>query len=223
LQNTGKLDAAIDAYHQGLALDPKNDHSHYLLGTVLQARGKLDAAIDAYRQALALDPKNAFRHHRLGRALQARGQLDAAIDAYRQAIELDPNLAVAHNDLAWLLATCPDAKLRDPKRAIELANKAVRLTPKDGTTWNTLGAAHYRTGDWKAAIEALNKSDELLKGNEFSFNAFFLAMAHWRLGARAEAHTWYDRAVAWMEKNRPQDEELRRFRAEAVELLNIKK
>jgi hypothetical protein len=50
---------------------------------------------------------------------------------------------------------------------------------------------------------------------------FFLAMAHARMGDKQEARKWFDRAVAWMEKNRPGDDELRRFRAEAEELLLV--
>ena len=44
-------------------------------------------------------------------------------------------------------------------------------------------------------------------------------MAHARLGNGAEARRWYDRAVRWMEQYQPDDLELRRFRAEAEELL----
>ena len=82
--------------------------------------------------------------------------------------------------------------------------------------------AHYRVGECKDAIDALKKSDELLKGEMFSFNAFFLAMAHWQLDEKDEAHKWYDRAVEWMEKNKQQDEELKRFRDEAADLLGVK-
>jgi hypothetical protein len=53
-------------------------------------------------------------------------------------------------------------------------------------------------------------------------NAFFLAMAHWQLGHKTEARQWYDRAVQWMEKNKPKDDELRRFRAEAAKLFQAK-
>ena len=41
------------------------------------------------------------------------------------------------------------------------------------------------------------------------------------LGEKEEARQSYDQAVEWMEKNRPEDEELLRFRAEAAELLGI--
>jgi hypothetical protein len=46
-------------------------------------------------------------------------------------------------------------------------------------------------------------------------------MAHWQLGETEQARTWYDRAVQWMDKHQPQDEELRRFRTEAAELLGV--
>ena len=132
-----------------------------------------------------------------------------------------PKSALTYNNLAWLLATCPDVKFRDPARAVELANKAIELEPKQGMFWNTLGVAHYRAGEWMDAIDALKKSDELLKGNMFGFNASFLAMAHWQLGEHDEARKWYDQAVEWMEKNMPTNEELKRFRDEAAELLGV--
>ena len=46
-------------------------------------------------------------------------------------------------------------------------------------------------------------------------------MAHWQLGEKEAARKWYDQAVAWMDKNQPNNEELRRFRAEAAELLGV--
>ena len=46
-------------------------------------------------------------------------------------------------------------------------------------------------------------------------------MAHWQLGHKDEARTWYDKAVEWMDKNQPKNEELLRFRDEAAKLLGI--
>jgi serine/threonine protein kinase/WD40 repeat protein len=150
-------------------------------------------------------------------------QWDKAIGAYAQAIELEPKNADTLNHLAWLLATCPDGKSRDPGRAVELAARACQLTPHDGNAWNTLGVAQYRADDWKAAVVTLAKSTELLDGKQLSFNAFFLAMAHWQLGNKEEARRWHDQAVQWMDKNKPQDEELLRFRAEAAEMMSVEK
>ena len=66
----------------------------------------------------------------------------------------------------------------------------------------------------------MNKVKEL--GSKVdSIEWFLLAMAHWQLGDKADAHRWYDKAVARMEKDQPRSEELRRFRAEAAELMKI--
>jgi serine/threonine protein kinase/Flp pilus assembly protein TadD len=249
LKDAGRPSDAIEVYRKAGALWErlvgqfnKEDHrghlgyTHEELGHLLKETGKLDEAAQAYRKALAVWeklvaelPKLAeYRNHvtqcqfNLAILLAANGRPHEAEKAYRKLLELAPQHAAGHNNLAWLLATYPDVKIRDPKRAVELARRAAELTPKEGNHWNTLGVAYYRAGDWKAAVEALRKSDELLKSNELSFNAFFLAMAHWQLGEKDEARKWYDRAVVWMAKNQPKNEELIRFRVEAEALLGLK-
>jgi hypothetical protein len=82
--------------------------------------------------------------------------------------------------------------------------------------------AHYRDGNSAAAIEALTRSIELHKGSDAT-DFFFMAMAHWQRSEQAKARAWYDQAVSWMDKHNPRDEELKRFRAEATELLGLVK
>jgi len=225
--SSAKFPNAVPSYSALLA------DTYAVLARWLAAGGRQDEAERVLRQSLDILEKVASQPNKassralagcyinVARALLATNQSGEATKAYGKALELAPRSAPIHNHLAWLLATCPEPKFRDPKRAVELANKAVELEPKDGNHWNTLGVAQYRAGDWKAAIAALEKSNELLKGNDLSFNAFFLAMAHWQLGNKDEARKWYDQAVGWMAKNKPQDEELSRFRAEAETLLKI--
>ena len=126
----------------------------------------------------------------------------------------------ALNELAWFLATCPDSQLRDPARAVKLAKKAVGKRAEGGRVWNTLGVAHYRAGAREEAIDALSRSIELTSGGSPG-DWFFLAMADWQKGDKDKARSWYDKAAQWMEKNKSQDDELRRFRAEAATVLGI--
>jgi serine/threonine protein kinase len=159
----------------------------------------------------------------LGRHAEARKLHEETLALRTDKLHLDHRDTLqSMNALAWILANCPDRKLREPGRALELAKQAVERAPGKGDYWNTLGTAYYRVGDWKSAVEALNKSTQLRKGGDAA-DWFFLAMAHWRLGDKKEGRKWYDRAVQWTEKNRPQDEELWLFRAEAEELLGIEK
>jgi hypothetical protein len=106
-------------------------------------------------------------------------------------------------------------------RAVELARKAVELSPKTGMYWNTLGTVLYRAGDWRGAIEALSESNELDAERTLGFNAYFLAMAHHRLGKIGPARTWFDVAERWHGRSAPADAELKQFRAEAAKLLGL--
>jgi tetratricopeptide (TPR) repeat protein len=100
-----------------------------------------------------------------------------------------------------------------------LAAKAVATVPDSGLFWNTVGVAEYRAGNWDAAIQAIERSHQLLGDGHASHNLFFLAMSYWQLGRKDEARAAYDQAVSWMQKTRPTDEELLRFCAEAASLL----
>jgi tetratricopeptide (TPR) repeat protein len=131
-----------------------------------------------------------------------------------------PDTVASMNGMAWLLATCDDVRQRDPARAVELATQATTLAPQQADICNTLGVARYRAGDCKGAREALQRSMELRQGGS-SADWFFRAMAQWQLGEKEQARKRFHQAVLWMDKNQPQDAELRRFRAEAVALLGI--
>jgi hypothetical protein len=70
-------------------------------------------------------------------------------------------------------------------------------------------------------VAALKKSDQLKTIDVVGFNGFFLAMAHWRLGENEEARKCYDRAVTATERNGGKDPRLKRFQAEAMEVMGL--
>ncbi len=153
-------------------------------------------------------------------ALMKAGQTDQAKELCRKLLDqVTPTSGEAHNKLAWFLATAEIPAHQDPALAIELAKKAVESNPQSNTYHKTLGVACYRAGDWKQAIAELEKAiGKGANGHDY----FFLAMAHWKLGDKDAARKRYDQAVVWMDQNQPKDEELRRFRAEAAEVLAVK-
>jgi tetratricopeptide (TPR) repeat protein len=183
-------------------------------------------AIDHYEKLHADFPENAQYEFDLVwnylKLVDLLGELDRSSDAaklYRKALKLESADADVNNELAWFLATCAEPRWRDPARAVSLAKKAVDAKPESGNYRNTLGAALYRSGDDKAAVAELEKAMSLRSGGD-SLDWFFLAMTHWRLGELDQARTWFDRAVQWMNKHKPQDDELRRFRAEAEAMMS---
>jgi tetratricopeptide (TPR) repeat protein len=201
------------------------------LGGLLKELGRLDEAEKAwekaaacYSKAIELDPKNAMAWGKRGWIYHSKlRQHDKALVDYCEAIKLDPKFVQALIDrgLAYIELHQYDKALDDLNKAIELDEKAGAHSFQGwayGGHWTNLGVAHYRAGHWKEAIGALEKSMEL--GNtDHSVDWFFLAMAHWQLGQKEKARKWFDQAVQWMDKNRPKNEELGRFRAEAEELM----
>ncbi len=149
-------------------------------------------------------------------AQRPQGDQDARRDAmtiYRLAAIIDPESALACNNLAWSLSNNPDDPWYDPARGLVLARKAVELEPNTSLYLNSLGVAAYRAGDFKTATRALEQSIGSLETGAHDY--FFLAMTYWQQGNKKAAREFYARAVAWTEKNRPKDPELKRFRAEA--------
>src|SRR2546430_6862116 len=93
-------------------------------------------------------PKNAHTHNNLAHALRATGQLDAAAVEFKEAIRLKPDYAGAHNDLAWLLATCDDLKLREDRKRTRLNSSHSQISYADFCLkQKNLVAAPHARGD----------------------------------------------------------------------------
>jgi tetratricopeptide (TPR) repeat protein len=206
------------AYRRAIELEPKNALPYGVLGDVLHFQRRDDEAALAYRSAIELDPDFGGAHQGLGGILESRGKFAEAIEELEHGVRLGPQVPDAAGDLAMLLANCPDAKLRNGPRAALLARKAIELEPKDPSHSRALGVALYRTGEWQAALaalEAASKRESVHSG----FDSFFIAMAHHRLGDEALARAAYERACEWTERTHPDDPDTRRAREEAASLL----
>jgi tetratricopeptide (TPR) repeat protein len=161
-----------------------------------------------------------------GRYTEARDRYQEAIEGMdsipRDALPIGSMsfLALALNNLAWLQATCPEIGLRDPQGAVINARRATAILPEDGNYWNTLGAAHYRAGEWDDARDALTRSMKLRNGGD-SADWFFLALVDHKLGKPIGAREWYDKAVARIQRSAGTDAELYRFHVEAAEELGL--
>ena len=69
----------------------------------------------------------------------------------------DPDQAEALNNLAWLLVTAPDEELRDKKRSLVLAKKAV-LLERSSVFLDTLAEAYYVNGFMPEAVKTIEEA-----------------------------------------------------------------
>jgi tetratricopeptide (TPR) repeat protein len=81
-------------------------------------------------------------------------------------LEIEPEYPVALNNLAWVLATSADDALRDGGKAVDLAEKANRLTGGNNAQFLvTLAAAYAEAGRLAEAVQTANRALQLAEAS----------------------------------------------------------
>ncbi len=162
LVGQGKLDEAMKHHRKTVDIDPLSVHGNIGLGTDFALRGHFDEAADYFGKAVDIDRGSADAHLLLANALADGGQPDKAIPHFQEAIRLHPDDPRPLGRLAWLLATSPDASLRDGFKAVELAQRAARLSGGSEPGFlDTLAAAYAEAGRFPEAVKTAEEARTL--------------------------------------------------------------
>jgi tetratricopeptide (TPR) repeat protein len=157
-----EYESAIADYNQAIRINPRHVPALANRAAAWSRRRDYDRAIADFTQVMRYDPKNSLIFHGRGNALAAKNDHQKALADYNEAIRLDPKNAAALNHRAWLLATCPDEKVRDGKQAVESATRACELSDwKNADYVATLAAAYAEMGDFAKAAKWQGKSNAL--------------------------------------------------------------
>jgi tetratricopeptide (TPR) repeat protein len=162
LLGKGEVDGAIRCFQKAVAIAPDFAGAQENLGMILSQKGQVDEAIVHYQKAVALQPVNAEFQYNLGYALFLKGEERGAIAHYQRSLELQPQNAIACKNLAWILATSPEASVRNGRKAVELAEQAVRLSGGTNSVFiGTLAAAYAEVGRFSEAVEMAQRARQL--------------------------------------------------------------
>jgi tetratricopeptide (TPR) repeat protein len=162
LLRKGRVDDALVHLRKALEIQPDHAEGHNNLANVLWQKGQVQEAITHYRKALEIRPDYALAQHNLGQILQEQGQVREAVTHFQKALEIQPDFAPACNSLAWVLATSPEASVRNGAQAIELAEAAQRLSRDNNPTFTaTLAAAYAEAGRFPEATETAKRALQL--------------------------------------------------------------
>lgn len=166
LVSKGDFDEATPHLRKAIQLGLQSGDTDVALGIALAKKGQLDDAANAFKAALVLTPDSVDAHYYLGKALVLTGNGEAGLGQWRDALRSQPDRLDVLNDLAWVLATSHDDRLRNGEEALPLAEHAAQLTSdQEPAILGTLAAVYAEMGKFDKAIE-LEESAAQLAGRQ---------------------------------------------------------
>jgi tetratricopeptide (TPR) repeat protein len=164
LSQAGEKAAADQAFAAAGAAKPDDAKLHDALGKAHLQIGRIDAAVRYFEKAVELSPEDLTYRFDLALAHEKAGAPAAAIGHYESALSKHPESLDAKNNLAWILATCPDDAVRDGARALALAKAVNEATGNaNPATLDTLAAAQAEGGDFESAAATLDRAIPLAR------------------------------------------------------------
>jgi Tfp pilus assembly protein PilF len=158
----GDIAQAEEHLREAVRLKDTSAPAHLNLGSVLCRRGRMQECVQHLERALAIDPKYTAVYRNLGEAYGTLGNRAQAAKNFALAIEAKPSDPFLLNRLGWLLATAPEAEVRDGARAVEVAERAVRATNRrDATSLDTLAVAYAEADRFREAAAATREAISL--------------------------------------------------------------
>lgn len=162
---------------------------HVLSGRLREAQGLDELAEGHYRRSIAADPDEPDARRRLYNLQVRRGEYAAALATLDELVKRRPDELQARLALAWLLAGCPDARLRSGERALHHAERAVALASlRNPDALMVLTLARAEQGRHRAAAEIASRGVALARdlGDAALLRDFESLRAHVESGRAVE-------------------------------------
>jgi len=134
LARNGRFEAAEPHYLRALELNPQDAVALNHWGDLCRATHRPDDALDAYQSALSVNPKRWRAALSMAEILADRGQAAEALPVLRAAASQNMEATELLDFFTQLLATHPDARVRDGSEAVVWAEKLCDALPADDLT-----------------------------------------------------------------------------------------
>lgn len=155
----GKYEEAEQEYGGVLQLDPSDLGARMGRGHARFYRGQFEAALGDFDDVIKAEPSNAVAFADRADLHAYLGHWELAAQDYRRAIQLDKSLGRAYQSAAWLMATCPDDRFRDPQLALRSAERAIQIDGTDDYRYlDTLAAAQANAQQFNEALSSLGQA-----------------------------------------------------------------
>jgi Flp pilus assembly protein TadD len=175
LLKVGRRQEAFEHLQKSLEINPQQASVHSTLGAALLAENKPNESLAHLQAALVINSEDGDAHYNLANTLLQLGRPKEALTEYERALRINPIDPETLNNMAWMLATWPDASVRDGIRAVELAEKGDELTQRRSSVLcATLAAAYAESGRFGDAVKTGERALQLALGEGNSARAAFI-------------------------------------------------
>jgi len=155
----GRLAEAEPLLREAIRLKSNYADAYANLGVAYVVEGRSQDAIPLFERAVALAPGRPTFWRNYGETLASVGRFADAARVLRNALASSPDDPNLLESLAWILATAPDASVRDGKAAVNLAQRAAQLSGEPpANVLDTLAAAYAENRQFADAIATAERA-----------------------------------------------------------------
>jgi Tfp pilus assembly protein PilF len=196
LGRRGEYAQAFKYHQKALEIDPYYPKSYNNYGLTRAVNGEYEKAIDLYRRAIEIDPYYDKPYYNWGMCLAAQGKKAQAVELYKRVLNLMPREDIMRN-LAWLLATYSDDKVRDGDQAVYFAKMLCNSSEyKDPGHMFVLAVAYAEAGRFDDAVRTAEKALATVsfKTDKRVYEHLVYALQLFKNGKRFQAKgpVWFD-------------------------------
>ena len=164
LMEQKKLGPAAEQFQLVLKDAPDHVEANNNLANVYAAQGENALAVRYCRQALKAAPDKYEVRNNLGLLLCREKRYAEAVKAWQEGLKFRAKDPLWLYNVAWWLATCPDAKVRNGREAIKVAESLCQATDwNNAQALDTLGAAYAEAGQFGRATKMASRALALAK------------------------------------------------------------
>jgi tetratricopeptide (TPR) repeat protein len=162
LADLHRYDQAIEQFDRAVSIDPDLPPIWINYGIALEKMDRWNDAADKFRRALKIEPNNPRDRFGYGMILEHLNRPAVAREQFEEALRLEPNWQAPAIELARLLACNPGSKVRDPRRAIDIAEALNRATLfQRADLLDLLAVAYASDGRFDQAIGTATRAHQL--------------------------------------------------------------
>jgi tetratricopeptide (TPR) repeat protein len=155
----GRRDEAIAEFQNALEIKPDYAEAHNNCGMALAECGRVDEAIAHFQQALNIQPDYVRARYNLDNTRCQQEVIRNTLAGRRELLRSRPKDVALLTEMAWTLATDPNASVRNGAEAVQLAQRALELSDqREPAVLGALAAAYAEAGRFQEALQSAQQA-----------------------------------------------------------------